>query len=526
MKTLSKSALFLLFISLSVTDVTAGPTIIRDNRVTDIGTTPWLGRGYSIATNTYQSVCMKNVVLTEPTYDFQYEFVQVEEKGEQTTTAETTTSTEKKKSERESSSSSRRHGFFGNKKTSTSHQTGVDELASSVSKTSVINGKTYYNHSMFTRIDLRSYYASLDEGKSRLSDAAVLLLQNQDLPGFFSGCGPYYVRSIGREATFVSMFTYRSESETRDESFETQLRNEISKFDITSKSESSGWGLSKSAETEATSTKDTEEQRNRNAFRSKAESYNLMITTRAYGMGKDRKATLISFDMDTFKTAIKDAFLAMQNTDTGKVASIEVVPWVENTEFQSLVKLEVEEVPVTTTGTTGETAAPAAGTTETGTATAPVKTEKKLLYEKKHILNQNAEFFMEIERTDRNKMNMYYKARMCKKNLDALKQSITGEELKEAMLVNHSGNSPMLLTTLEGTVNNNKVEELLKDEKTFMYGENGDTGAAKCIKEIMNRGIYKVSYREIDECTPVYEQLGDILEQQIDDFCMPELISY
>src|SRR2546430_1785016 len=56
----------------------AGPTIVRDTRITDLGTTPVLGRGYSLATNTFQSACLKDVVITEPSYDFQYLFKELE----------------------------------------------------------------------------------------------------------------------------------------------------------------------------------------------------------------------------------------------------------------------------------------------------------------------------------------------------------------------------------------------------------------------------------------------------------------
>lgn len=49
----------------------AGPTIIRDQMVQDLNVTPVLGRGYSIATNTMQSTCLTDVVLTDPSYNFQ-----------------------------------------------------------------------------------------------------------------------------------------------------------------------------------------------------------------------------------------------------------------------------------------------------------------------------------------------------------------------------------------------------------------------------------------------------------------------
>ncbi|MEM9492840.1 MAG: hypothetical protein AAGC55_27070, partial [Myxococcota bacterium] len=50
----------------------ATPTVIRDARLKDLGITPALGRGYSMATNTYQSICLKDMKTTKPTYDFTY----------------------------------------------------------------------------------------------------------------------------------------------------------------------------------------------------------------------------------------------------------------------------------------------------------------------------------------------------------------------------------------------------------------------------------------------------------------------
>src|SRR5690349_18624031 len=57
----------------------AGPSVIRDETLTDVGTTPVLGRGYSLATNTFQSICMKQIVKTKPSYDFKYKFEQIDE---------------------------------------------------------------------------------------------------------------------------------------------------------------------------------------------------------------------------------------------------------------------------------------------------------------------------------------------------------------------------------------------------------------------------------------------------------------
>ncbi len=541
MKSFSKLTLVFAFI-LSALDLSAGPTIIRDNRVTDLATTPVLGRGYSIGTNTFQSTCMEKVVITEPSYDMKYEFTQLEDKSTEKEATSALDSTDSSTSERKSRKSSKTSaslviGYFYNSAGASgeysSTRSGLDTSMKSVSKSTVVAGKTYYSHSMMATIYLYSYYASVDESRSKLSSAAKRLLRTKDLPGFFSACGPYYVRSIGRKAIFVSIFTYQSESQTRDESFEDELKSEVSSFsteDKTSfkaKAVVTGFYNTASVETDKRSAsqraRDEEEHKRKQEFNSKSSSYRLTINTSAYGLGKDKKATLISFDMESFKIAVKDAYMSMQSPTTGKVSSIEVVPWVENTEFQALVPLEEEEIPEPVVeGETEEVA-------DNDEEEKKKKPKMKLLYEKKHTLNQNAEFFMEIERADRNKMNMYYKVRLCKKNIDMNFKD--GDSLKgeyaEALLINHRGGESVTLEFLDQKLTNDFVKAQLKKETDFMYGPDEETpGAAECMRQIMTEGIFKKSYREIEVCRPILEQLGDVQSDLIENFCMPEIASY
>ena len=101
---------------------------------------------------------------------------------------------------------------------------------------------------------------------------------------------------------------------------------------------------------------------------------------------------LISYDIQSFKAAIKQAFISMQNPLTGRVTSMEVVPWVENTEFQRNVNIRAND---------------------------QVDGIEVPLYEKKDILNQNAEFMTEAQRSARARLNIYYKARVCKNQIKA-----------------------------------------------------------------------------------------------------------
>jgi len=498
MKNIMKKICFstIMLIIIFCIDSFAGPTVIRDNRITDIATTPVLGRGYSIGTNTYQSTCLKEVQITEPSYDMEYSFESVED------TLKTSQKSEDEQKLDTSGSVNVKVKVFRH---SGSH--GMNWALSNASKTTVINNETYYNHRVLVTIDLYTYYASVDESRSLMSDTAKELLVNNDLPGFFNSCGAYYVRSIGRKANFVSIFTYSTKETTRDRKFESDLKSSIQSFSAYSYKSLFG-GVKVDANV---STSTDYERKRMDEFNEQASSKRLSIVTHAYGLGKDEKASLISYDLETFKAAIKDAFISMQNPLTGKVATIEVVPWVENTEFQSVVKLDQKDVAVEG-GAEGEK-------------------ETLLLYEKKHILTQNAEFLIEVERADRNLMNMYYKAKLCRSNIDAnwKKDGKLLEEYENAMVVNNRTGDTDSLKKLDETLSTTKVQQLLDAEKTFMYGTTSGTstgkaeGASSCIRAIMKSSFFKKSYRDIKECEPILGQLGDVQSDFVSDYCMPSI---
>lgn len=497
---MKKVCLAALFLSLIVSiNLSAGPTVIKDNRVTDTATTPVLGRGYSLGTNTYQSTCMKEVVITEPSYDMEYMFESIEDSG--TTTSSSTNQ------DSSNTSVSAKAGFkFGRHNASA----GLDYALSSGSKSEVIDKIKYYNHKVLVTINIYTYYASIDESKSVLSDSAKELLANKDLPGFFNSCGAYYVRSIGRKASFVSIFNYKTTDQNKDSSFESNLKQSIQAFGAYSYSGIAKVNIDVKVSSES-------EKKRMQSFSSEASSKYLTIVTHAYGLGKDEKASLVAYDLDTFKAAIKDAFISMQNPLTGKVANIEVVPWVENTEFQTVLKLEETETPVEGS-TTGQT-------------------EKKPLYEKKHLLNQNAEFLIEVERADRNLINMYYKAKLCKANIMANygkdENTLNNEYDNVKLMNNRTGAQDKTVKQLYDALQDNYIDGILTKETVFMYGSGGTSGgsggssgnaaggANLCLKELMKTGFVTKSYREIDACKSVLSQAGNVELQVVSDYCMP-----
>ncbi|MCP4138337.1 MAG: hypothetical protein GY754_45670 [bacterium] len=512
----------------------AGPTIIRDNRITDLAATPTLGRGYSIATNTFQSSCMRKVIVTQPSYDMHYEFISSESSSEATSSS---------KSSSASTIDSTATSTYRRGSTKSSYSNRFEQMATQTSV--VIDKVKYYNHDMFAVIDLYSYYASLNEANSKMSVSAIQLLKKQDLPGFFSSCGPYYIRSIGRKAVFISNFSYSTVESSRDSSFESQLKQKLKGFSSVSSKSKGGCG---SPDTYRTYTSSVETQnivRNEYKFAISCKNKRLRIESHAYGMGKKKGVTLISYDLDTFRDAIEGAFQAMQMADTGRVATIEVVPWVENTEFQEYAGLEkTPDIYRVERDLMGNPFLDA-----TGQPKRRLIKRGQLLYEKKMLLSENAEFLMEIERADRNLFNLYYKSKLCRKDIDMnyKKDGTIMKQYKNASVVNNRTGERQPLTFLDKLLTKEYIKGLLSKERMFMYGTESikdsvavvaekataagaasalkkkEKGGRACIHQIMDGGIYTRSYRMYKACADIEEDLAESNPRAIEDYCMPTL---
>jgi hypothetical protein len=434
----------------------AGPTVLRDDQLRDLAVTPVLGRGYSLATNTFQSICLADFPRTKPSYNFHYKLEDLEEDG--STHGDTTVGGE----------TSWKGGGFGVK---------VDVTVSG--STTIIDNRTYYNHHILVTTSVDSYYSSVDESKARISDPARELLTANDIPGFFDACGMYYIRSIGRAARFVSVFNYKTTTVDRDRSFEAKLDAELK-----------GWGQKAEVEVNASG-----------SFSSEATSKYLTIESTALGLGKDEKASLIAYDLKTFRDAIHDAFISMQQEDTGMVTSIEVVPWVENADFQRVLKLQ-ESKP----GPDGKVISP---------------------YAQKRILSQNGEFLAEVDRVARAKLNVYYKAKQCRAriDLDYKTDGQTAPEFAQAQVENHRTGGKLPLATLDEAVAPDKIEALFAEHKNFLYGGGGaGAGAVQCVRDLLDAGITSRPYRELESCAKLETTFGVISGQLVDENCMPKLV--
>jgi hypothetical protein len=441
----------------TVRDAQAGPTVLRDDQLRDLAVTPVLGRGYSLATNTFQSTCLTDIVKTKPSYDFHYKFEQIEQDGSRKSNTST------------SGSGSASGGFWG-----------VSYKFSASGSSTTIDGVTWHSQHILVTTDVDVYYSSVDESKSKIADPARELLTNNDLPGFFDSCGMYYIRSIGRKAQFVSLFSYKTQSSSRDTAFEAKLEAEIR-----------GWGQSGSVSVQRSQ-----------KFSEEASSKQLTIESTALGLGKDEKATLIAYDLDTFRAAIKDAFLSMQQEDTGHVTSMEVVPWIENADFQRTLKLKESQPDAN-----GKTISP---------------------YAQKRILNQNGEFLAEIDRVARAKLNVYYKAKQCRQQIDLDYKDQDGNfrpTWKDSKVVNYRSGQQIALSELDSAVSQSNIDKLFDEHKNFLYGpdDTGEKGGVACVRDALNAGLTTKSYRLVPSCQAVEQQFGTISGRLVDEYCMPRI---
>jgi hypothetical protein len=527
---------------LAATPAFAGPTVIRDELVQDTAVTPTLGRGYSIATNTYQSMCLIDVVGTEPSYNFLYEFQDLTAKDVESGTF--TAGIDGRKSQ-----------SGGKLPVGADVGTLTNEWKADTTRKTTTTSE---RHHVLVTIYVDVYYRSVDETKSKMSPAATKILGSKDIPGFFDACGMYYVRSISRRASVISLFTFTSDDVDSANDFKASLKSTIRGFTMPTKDDSNVTKV----EIDNTVTAGI-------SSTSKKTVTDLQISTMAVGLGKSASTELVAYDLETFRKSVQSAFKATQPQDVGLVTSIEVVPWIENTEFQSLNTLEPITVPML-----DDKGVPVMDLTDPAK---PVpKTKTIMPYEQKRTLNLNAEFLADLDRAARAKLNVYYKSKMCRSqlNIDHMSMSRDGKwsfkqlgtraaprgttgELWIASNRDPGEEHWMQLKTLDGLMSESVLQRLWMEYDSFMYGgtsaELGDIqndpgeraklaraillgtrpevgyprdifpGAGRCVSDLFAAGITSKSFRTVPTCQRIEETFAVVSGQQIDDYCMLRL---
>jgi len=272
--------------------INGAPFVISDDRVRSLDITPVLGRGYSIGSNSFQSNCLMVDETTTPSYNYDFTFSDFS--GTTNLMADV------------AAKLSTTFGYEGIK-----NEAKVDDVGSENSIRMVV-----------TTMRIDRYYSSVREEISPLSPAALILLDNQDYIGFFKSCGPAYVRSIRRAQEITAIFKFEAVSATAATDFAAALKK-----------------------TSTQVTKSSEESSITAESQYAAISSSLMIKILGFGLGLNVQGlnTLVSTNIQEFNEVMKFAFNAFTTTEDtqyiGMVYGIEIVPWVDNTEFQVASKL-------------------------------------------------------------------------------------------------------------------------------------------------------------------------------------------
>ncbi len=439
-----------------VINLQASSRVIKDNRITELGMSPALGRGYSLSNNTIQSMCFKKIIKTIPTYDLEYEFQEIDK----TYMNQTNITTKLEKSYL--NGFLKKHVVFSEKGKNTQGQI-----------------KTYTVKNLLAHIKVSSYYFSLNESNSQMSDAAKTKLESGDLVGFFNSCGAYYIRSLGRYASFMALFKFRIDSSTSETDsdivFQNNLRRKMFRFYKTNRTDTS--------------------------FQQEIEKRVLRINVQAIGLGKGELVNLIPTDLSDFKKTITGAVKLMQDPNSGVITSVEITPWAENTEFQVYM--------------------------QSGNS------NNDLRFRERRNLEENSSIISEINRISQYQLDQYAKAQSCYRILKENFPIGTGEFQYNAKktffydLANKTNTKQYkTLEVLLRNINQTSVDNVYKDNEKFLFGtSNAETdGALHCMDQIYAKGMSVVNYRTIPSCRKVMQYTIKYLPL-IDHYCLPEQVN-
>ena len=442
-----------LFLAL-MQNIGASPRVIKDNRISDLGVTPEIGRGYSLTNNTYHSMCFQKVKTTTPSYDLKYDFTEIDE-----SLLRKITKTGKLE-DAYLNSFLLKHARFEEEQT---------ERRRRNKKVKIKN--------ILIHISMDSFYHALNESGSVMDPSAANLVRKGDLIKFFEVCGFYYVKSLGRHASFMALLKYEeTDDKGSDKVFKQKLRRKIYSFHHHPK---------------------TDKEFMKEVYKRK-----LRINVEGLGLGKGDVSDLVPTDIRELKKTVDAATKLMQDADAGLVTSMEITPWHENINFLAAQKDEDDQ-------------------------------GRRSLFRETKNLQENSAIIAEVERVDQHQMNSYYKTYNC---LRILKEEFTigpvGEfkfDPDKTFFYNlHNRTNKSLyksLRNLKTFINQAKIMEMQKANDLFLNGKEGtdDKGALYCLDELYEKGLKKVNYRQIKSCEKVmsYSPKSYFL---VDHYCLPEMV--
>jgi hypothetical protein len=418
-----------------------------ENELADLSVTPSLGRGYTPAINGFHSVCFDEMPTTKASFDFDYTFEEIEDSGAQTYT----------------------------KREALRNYEVEDFVQRNTRERSVSSGKTTrYLHYVMASLVVDSYYSSIDEARATISKDALALLEKGDLVSFFTSCGTHYVRSISRRSYFLTLFSYSTADKVRDQSYELRLEEEVRRIH----------GAAKAGTTETADAQFTDESR----------SHDLKIVTRSIGLQKQEGAELLPFDLTSYQAAVKAAFKASEDEFTGRVVSMEIQPWLSDT--QILVLVNAIKYP---------------------------GAEKVDWHERTRILSDNAEFYIELSRHLLDMTTEVHRAEACRQAVEdeAFHDHKLRPEYEHATIINQRTGERAPLQLLLDAVSDENIDKMRAIGLAIRGGADGKAGAAACMAELESTDLGGKFHNDIPSCNWSREPLPGA--HVIHEYCPPRI---
>jgi len=472
--------------------VLAETIVISGELLNDLRRTPVLGGGFSLTTEDYKSLCFDNVETSIPSYDYNYSLYSSEEETKRSN-----------QSSREYGFESHASGFFGSG--------GGQKVNAQEEQSSSIK---LHTQKIFAVIRLNSYYAALNESKSTLSAQARELLQSEDVIGFFDACGTYYIRTINRQSRIYAWLTLTSKETSSN--FKSQLEMSIQSSFLFG----TGGMKSKSKVSSAS----------QNFFKGKQ----LSIKIVGIGLGKEHIINLSPSSIEDFKKVISNASKSMSGIHTGRITSMEIIPWMDNLSFQYELKPMVvaQEVPLE------ENATPEAKKTY-------LDKQKSLSLKRKWIVAENGEFISMLKNKYRALQAYQFSTMNCQAKLEriitrredlaaqgnqkldwgtiAFKNhlgygSLNAKQFYEKLLVLTDNTQTKFATTHKTDSNSCKDKETCKT--LYKQWQAISTEADSCLAKLYPKFTTKI-YRDIPKCKKVIPKLTALMPEVLFYYCAP-----
>lgn len=420
-----------------------GETVAGDGA--ELSVTPALGRGYTPAIATFHSICFDAMPTTKPSFDFDYTFEEIETQGTRSFRREALRNYEVE-----------------------------DFIARNTREKRIVRGKsTYYVHYLLASLVVESYYSSIDEAHATISKDALELLRKGDLVSFFTSCGTHYVRSMSRRSYFLTLFSYTSSAQAHDRGFERMLEAEVRRMH---------------AGKPATQQPATEH------FAELARSHELKIVTRSIGLVAQTSSSLLPFDLASYQQSVRDALEAAQDEHTGRITSMEILPWLSNT--QILVLINAIDYPD-------------GGAIDWN--------------ERKRILSDNAEFYVELSRHLLDMTTEVHRAEACRQAIEheAFQGGKLRPEYAHATIISQRTSERAPLSLLLDAVSDENIDRMRAMGLAIRGGADGKSGAAACMAELERTNLGGRFHNEIPACEWSREALPGA--RVIHEYCPPRI---